>query len=105
MVRRKLHCSFCGKDETQVLKLVAGPNVYICDACVATARNIMDNSKDDDDVTQKVSLPRWRRLLARILQIVNVQRRVDGMLSNDAFENGLSQASLRSLARAIQRGR
>ena len=41
MFRRTLHCSFCGKDETQVSKLVAGPKVYICDACVATARQIM----------------------------------------------------------------
>jgi len=43
---RKLHCSFCGKDEDQVAKLVAGPKVYICDACVDTARRIMDESPD-----------------------------------------------------------
>ncbi len=77
--RRPLHCSFCGKDETQVSKLVAGPKVYICDACVATARHIMDTSKDSHDLTPRVSLPWWRRLLTRILQFVprsNVQRRV-----------------------------
>ena len=32
---RRLRCSFCRKSETGVTKLVAGPNVYICDACVA----------------------------------------------------------------------
>ena len=77
--RRPLHCSFCGKDETQVSKLVAGPKVYICDACVVVARHIMDNSKDSRGLTPEVSLPWWRRLLARTLQFVshdNDQRRV-----------------------------
>jgi hypothetical protein len=67
MSRRLLHCSFCGKDETQVSKLVAGPKVYICDACVATAREIMNNSADGDDSTPRVSMSRWRRLLGRIV--------------------------------------
>ena len=44
--KRLLRCSFCGKDETQVSKLVAGPHVYICDACVTLARRIMDESDD-----------------------------------------------------------
>jgi ATP-dependent Clp protease ATP-binding subunit ClpX len=43
--RRLLHCSFCGKDETQVAKLVAGSKAYICDQCVKTAKEIMDSSK------------------------------------------------------------
>ena len=33
-----LHCSFCGKAQQQVAKLIAGPGVYICDGCVALAR-------------------------------------------------------------------
>jgi ATP-dependent protease Clp ATPase subunit len=33
-----LHCSFCGRAQQQVAKLVAGPGVYICDGCVAQAR-------------------------------------------------------------------
>jgi len=68
MFRRTLHCSFCGKDETQVSKLVAGPKVYICDACVATARDIMDNSNAGDDSRLKAPSPRWRRILSRIFQ-------------------------------------
>jgi ATP-dependent protease Clp ATPase subunit len=39
--RRKLACSFCGKSAADVSKLVAGPKVYICDACVAVASRIM----------------------------------------------------------------
>jgi ATP-dependent protease Clp ATPase subunit len=69
--RRLLHCSFCGKDETQVSKLVAGPKVYICDACVTTARKIMDNADGADDSTPKRSSSRWRRLFAPIFRLVS----------------------------------
>jgi ATP-dependent Clp protease ATP-binding subunit ClpX len=39
--RRTLRCSFCGRTAAQVAKLVAGPGVYICDACVKKASEIM----------------------------------------------------------------
>ena len=41
---RTLKCSFCGKDSTEVSKLVAGPRVYICDVCVAEASRIMNDA-------------------------------------------------------------
>ena len=44
--RNLLRCSFCGKDETQVSKLVAGPRVFICDRCTAAAARIIDSSND-----------------------------------------------------------
>lgn len=44
--RKLLRCSFCGKDETQVSKLVAGPRVFICDRCTAAAARIIDGSND-----------------------------------------------------------
>jgi len=47
MSTRKLHCSFCGKSEDQVKKLVAGAKAFICDQCVAKADQIMKNSADD----------------------------------------------------------
>ena len=46
-LKRRLACSFCGKSEVQVAKLVAGPRiglwsrVYICNACVSIASRIM----------------------------------------------------------------
>jgi len=39
----KVSCSFCGKSHTQVAKLVAGPGVYICDACIALCQIYIDN--------------------------------------------------------------
>jgi ATP-dependent Clp protease ATP-binding subunit ClpX len=36
-----LHCSFCGKSQRDVAKLVAGPFVFICDACVAMCNDVI----------------------------------------------------------------
>jgi ATP-dependent protease Clp ATPase subunit len=36
-----LRCSFCQKSEDEIKKLVAGPNVYICNECVAVAARLM----------------------------------------------------------------
>ena len=45
--RRQLVCSFCGKSEADVGKLVAGPKVLICDQCVALASQIMQGHSGD----------------------------------------------------------
>ena len=37
-----LKCSFCGKSQEQVRKLIAGPGVYICDECVDLCNEILD---------------------------------------------------------------
>jgi len=47
MVGRKLACSFCGKKEDAVAKLVAGPKVYICDQCAAEVIRIMEASTNN----------------------------------------------------------
>ncbi len=48
----RLKCSFCGKSQDQVKKLIAGPEVYICDECVELCNEILDeeffDSKDKD---------------------------------------------------------
>jgi len=39
---KKLHCSFCGKSEDEIAKLVAGPSgIYICDECVGLCDDIL----------------------------------------------------------------
>lgn len=45
-------CSFCGRTEKQVAKLIAGPNdIYICDECVAICADIIDESLEEADMT------------------------------------------------------
>lgn len=52
-----LKCSFCGKSQEQVRKLIAGPGVYICDECVELCNEILDEELIDSSspVTQPVS--------------------------------------------------
>ena len=41
-------CSFCGRPQDEVQKLIAGPGVYICDECVAVAQHIIEEEKTED---------------------------------------------------------
>ena len=45
---KQLRCSFCNKTQDQVRKLIAGPNVYICDECVEICSEIIDEAFDDE---------------------------------------------------------
>src|SRR5207253_11179352 len=69
MIRfRQLRCSFCGKRDAEVSKLVAGPRVYICDACVAVASRLMEGAPDEDDRPPKVGATLWSKLSTRARQ-------------------------------------
>ena len=48
--RRHTRCSFCGKGQEQVRKLVAGPGVYICDQCIELCQEVLE---EDSKTTQK----------------------------------------------------
>lgn len=43
-----LNCSFCGKSQTQVRKLIAGPGVYICDECIELCNEIITEEHEFD---------------------------------------------------------
>jgi len=45
-----LHCSFCGKGQREVKKLIAGPNVYICDECIQLCNDIIAEEIEKDEV-------------------------------------------------------
>lgn len=45
--RKQLRCSFCNKTQDQVRKLIAGPNVYICDECIDICSEIMEEEFED----------------------------------------------------------
>lgn len=50
MARPKIHCSFCGKDEDHVRKLIAGPDgVYICDDCIQVCDEILEEEFGDEE--------------------------------------------------------
>ena len=53
-----LKCSFCGKSQEQVRKLIAGPGVYICDECVDLCNEILDEELFDSNAAAPQPVPR-----------------------------------------------
>ena len=53
-----LKCSFCGKSQKQVKKLIAGPGVYICDECIELCNEIIESEVDDAQETGPDTLPK-----------------------------------------------
>ena len=51
-----LYCSFCGKGQNEVRKLIAGPSVYICDECVDLCNNIIEEELSSDEENQELVL-------------------------------------------------
>jgi len=52
-----LYCSFCGKSQHEVRKLIAGPSVYICDECVELCNDIIREELEEAGVTDRDQLP------------------------------------------------
>jgi len=66
---RRLRCSFCRKNNSEVLKLVAGPRVYICDECVAIASRLMSDDSQNDSESRTVEPTRLQKLSARVRRL------------------------------------
>lgn len=52
-----LSCSFCGKSQREVKKLIAGPTVYICDECIKLCNDIIVEENEREDGKPQVTLP------------------------------------------------
>jgi ATP-dependent Clp protease ATP-binding subunit ClpX len=53
-----LRCSFCSKSQSEVRKLIAGPNVYICDECIEICTDIIDEERDLEERDGQFELPK-----------------------------------------------
>ena len=65
---QRLECSFCGKPQHQVRKLVAGPGVYICDECINLCNEIVDEEQAEEAgvALEHEELPTPKEILARL---------------------------------------
>ena len=64
-INENLFCSFCGKNQKEVKKLIAGPAVYICDECIQLCSEIIEeeNEKDIDEQDNSLSPKEIKNLL------------------------------------------
>jgi ATP-dependent Clp protease ATP-binding subunit ClpX len=95
-----LFCSFCGKNQKEVKKLIAGPAVYICDECIQLCSEIIEEEKEQDaEVLEQSYLPREikdmlddyvieqddaKKILA--VAVYNHYKRLQSSISNDEVE-------------------
>lgn len=60
--KNQLKCSFCGKTQEQVKKLVAGPGVYICDECIELCNEIIEEELQDDTGSEIGEIPKPKEI-------------------------------------------
>ena len=78
---RLLYCSFCGKSQEEVKKLIAGPSVYVCDECVELCNDIIkDELQEEVDLTE-AELPKPKDIKAELDNYVIGQDSAKKMLS------------------------
>ncbi len=76
-----LYCSFCGKSQHEVRKLIAGPSVFICDECVDLCNDIIREELEEKTASARNQLPKPREILDVLDQYVIGQSRAKKVLA------------------------
>ncbi|TDK28722.1 ATP-dependent Clp protease ATP-binding subunit ClpX [Luteimonas aestuarii] len=76
-----LYCSFCGKSQHEVRKLIAGPSVFICDECVELCNDIIREELEEKAQSARSSLPKPKEILEVLDQYVIGQLRAKRTLA------------------------
>ena len=76
-----LKCSFCGKSQEQVRKLVAGPGVYICDECIELCTEIVEEELGTEEETEFKEVPKPKEILSILDEYVIGQDRAKKSLA------------------------
>lgn len=79
--KRQLKCSFCGKNQEQVRRLIAGPNVYICDECVELCDEIIQEEVEETTEEETVNLPKPKEMMNTLNDYVIGQEKAKKALS------------------------
>jgi ATP-dependent Clp protease ATP-binding subunit ClpX len=77
-----LHCSFCGKSQDEVRKLIAGPTVYICDECIGLCNEIIaEESEEEGLIKGKLTVPKPKEIKDLLDEYVIGQQKAKKILS------------------------
>ncbi|WIK84371.1 ATP-dependent Clp protease ATP-binding subunit ClpX [Pseudoglutamicibacter albus] len=97
-----LKCSFCGKSQKQVRRLIAGPGVYICNDCIEVCNEIIEEESVEVEETQEMELPRPQEIYEHLKKFVVGQEAAKRALSVAVYNhykriNGTGSATHESL--------
>ncbi|MDF2545310.1 MAG: ATP-dependent protease ATP-binding subunit ClpX [Anaerosolibacter sp.] len=79
--KKQLKCSFCGKSQDQVRRLIAGPSVYICDECIELCQEIIQEEFDEHIDLEMTDLPKPQEIRNVLDQYVVGQDRAKRALA------------------------
>lgn len=77
----KVYCSFCGKSQDEVKKIIAGNNVFICNECVALSQEIIKEELAEEVLADLAEVPKPKELLATLNEYVVGQDRAKRALA------------------------
>jgi ATP-dependent Clp protease ATP-binding subunit ClpX len=105
----QLKCSFCGKSQEQVRKLVAGPGVYICDECIELCTEIVEEELGTEEETELKEIPKPMEICETLddyvigqekakknlsVAVYNHYKRINSMKSSDNVELAKSNIAM-----------
>ncbi|MBU7461559.1 MULTISPECIES: ATP-dependent Clp protease ATP-binding subunit ClpX [Lactiplantibacillus] len=76
-----VNCSFCGKSQDQVKKIVAGPGVYICNECIDLCKEIIDEEFSEEQTHELTDIPTPKQIVDELDQYVIGQNEAKRTLS------------------------
>ena len=104
-----VHCSFCGKSQDEVKKIVAGPGVYICNECVALCQEIIDQGLEEDRKNSTFKVPTPEEIMSKLddyvigqsdakktlsVAVYNHYKRVNAMTTGDNNDTELQKSNI-----------
>ena len=104
-----VHCSFCGKSQDEVKKIVAGPGVYICNECVDLCKQIIDQELAEDEAKKAFRVPTPGEIVNELddyvigqgdakktlaVAVYNHYKRVNAMMSGDNNDTELQKSNI-----------
>lgn len=104
-----VHCSFCGKSQEEVKKIVAGPGVYICNECVDLCKQIIDQELAEDRAGETFRVPTPAEIVKELndyvigqddakktlaVAVYNHYKRVNAMMTGDNNDTDLQKSNI-----------
>jgi len=90
MIRRPeeiLRCSFCGKSQNEVKKLIAGPSVYVCNECIDICNEIINDDEQTETATVRSALPKPQEMKSFLDEYVIGQDETKKRLSVAVYQH------------------
>ncbi|MFA7674268.1 MAG: ATP-dependent Clp protease ATP-binding subunit ClpX [Clostridia bacterium] len=89
-INKKIRCSFCGKSEDEVLRLISGPNVYICNECIDLCADLLDSEYGADEGREEEAV---KDVIDEVPNPAEIKRQLDQyLIGQDDAKKAISVA-------------